>query len=266
MPVKRILAKTLLPLLTVVSFSCGVIIPIYEDYFHDESREVSLFLNGEIMGKRYKDGETYKDYCIEDDGMKVIERLSEGENVLLYCAVGDCPSCIRTMPKFCELLSYVPFETYLLHADFLSDTSSLHDAYARITASFPNLGVFANAVPKAYLLSPTKEMTILSPSSNAKETGDLASYLGGYFRVNNIVRFQNEEGFAGFLNEESTIGYVYSDSLTPFRSNELPSLETSKKKVGLLKSGTISEGYYKMDNGLTPITKEEAYSALSIGK
>ena len=264
MPVKKILGKIVLPLLTIASFSCGIIVPIYEDYFHDQSRETSLFLNGEILGKRYSQTDAYKDYCIEDDGMKIIERLLEGETVLIYTAVGDCPSCLKTEPKLCELLSYVPFETYLLHADYLADTSSLHEAYTRITASFPKIGQFENSVPKAYLVSPNEQMVTLKPASNSTETGDLAKYMGEFFRINNVVRFEKEEGFASFLKKEETVGYVYSSSLEEFRSKELPTLEKANKKVGLFKSELLEEGYYTMGEALTRLSTEKAYSLLSL--
>ena len=261
---QRLLGKIALPLLSTLCFSCGMITPIYLDLFSDASKQTALFLRGEALSKRYSKTDHYEDYCIEDSFDKAFDRISDGETVFILAAAGDCSHCQKLEPKLCELLSYVPFETYLFKATSLSHTEEMKQAFRRIENAFPEVGSFPNYVPCAFLVNSASHFTEISVSKHVAETADLAEFLASYYRVNNVARFENKEGFAGFLKENGTVGYIYSSSTSSFIESELSKVEKSKKRVGLMESEELSEGYYKEEDGLKPIGKDEAYSLLSI--
>lgn len=224
-----------------------------------------VFFSGEIRGFRYEDGDDYAKFCRPTTGEDIVNKVNQGETVFLLFAAGDCSHCQKLRPKMCEYLSKKPIETHLLYTETVSEPSAFRAEVAKITNAFPSMaGALKGKFPTGYILSSPEKVEEISFSGHFATYGDLQGFMDETIRGNGIYRYEKEEGFAGFLQETKSVGYVYSSSISAFLNDEMPSLSAKKKDMAILPSSAYEEGYYRYGDHLEKIEKKDALGILGI--
>ena len=207
---KRYLSLISLLPLTLASCSSKIEFP-----YTDDTDLVYLCRNGDNLAK---EADKVTDLVRLNKKGEIVERIQNGESVMVYCFSYSCAGCIATEKAMSTLLKDSHLYMYGLYNEDSSSTN-VTSGLDLIKSSFPELKEAIGTVyytPTVYLIRNKTTATKINIDDTRDEASKLENQFKSLLNFTNIYEFNTYAGFAKMKSEQGGLFILDKQSDTSF--------------------------------------------------